>query len=166
LRGLYGARYVRANIEPALASGAPWTLRAVLQNGVDTTDKPIEFRHGAVIEDLEVVLTQKVTELTGTITADTGAVPDETSVVLFAADEPLWREPARFVRGTRADNEGSYRFDKIPPHGDYLLVAAVGIEPGQWMDPDFLRSVRGRALRLSIGLGEKKVQNIRMTTAQ
>ena len=103
----------------------------MLQNGVDTTDKPIEFRHGAVIEDLEVVLTQKVTELTGTIAADTGAVPEDAWVVLFTADETLWREASRFVRG--------------------VLVAAVGLEPGQWMDPDFLRSVRDRALRLSIG---------------
>ena len=166
LRGLYGARYIRPNIEPALSTGTSWTLRTVQQNGLDTTDKPIEFQPGAVIEDLEVVLTQKATELTGTITVDTGAVPEDAWVVLFTADETLWREAFRFVRGMRPDREGIYRFDRIAAHDDYLLVAAVGLEPGQWMDPDFLRSVRDRALRLSIGLGEKKVQHIRMATAQ
>jgi hypothetical protein len=162
LKGLMGPRYIRANVDPAATPGAQWTLRSVLHDGVDITDKPIDFQPGQAMEDLEVVLTQKVTELSGTITVDAGAALDDTWVVLFPADETLWREAFRFVRGTRPDKEGTYRFRMLAPYDDYLLVSAVGIEPNQWLDPEFLRSVRDRALRLSIALGEQKVQNIRM----
>jgi hypothetical protein len=50
----------------------------------------------------------------------------------------------------------------LAPYDDYLLVSEVGIEPNQRLEPEFLRSVRDRALRLSIALGEQKVQHIRM----
>jgi len=72
----------------------------------------------------------------------------------------------RYVRSARPDKTGAYQFRGLLAHDDYLLVSAVGLEPGQFMDPDFLREVRDRAMRISLYENEKKVQNIRIATTQ
>jgi hypothetical protein len=114
------------------------------------------------VEGLELVFTQKSAELSGTVTISGDAKLEDTTILLFPADETLWRDTSRFVRIARPDKDGSYRFRMLPAHDDYLLVSALLLEPGQYMDPEFLRSVRERAMRLTIYEGEKKVQNIRI----
>jgi hypothetical protein len=164
VKGLLGPQLFRPYVPGA--SGAPWMLTAVLLNGIDVIDRPIDFQSGAVVEGLELVFTQKSADLSGRVTADRGELPPETWIVLFPADETLWREGSRFVRGTRPDKDGTYRFRQLPAYDNYLLVAATDLEPMQYMDPDFLREMRDRAVRLSVYDNEKKVQNIRMATSQ
>jgi hypothetical protein len=163
LRGLFGQRLFRMfGMPPSPPGGQPWMLKAVMLNGTDIIDKPLDIPPGVVIEGIEMVFTQKAAELAGTVTISGGARLEDASIILFAADEALWREPNRFVRLARPDKASTYKFTMVPAHNDYLLVTALQLEPGQWMDPDFLRSVRDRAMRLSLYDGEKRVQNIRI----
>lgn len=169
LKGLFGPRLFRMGgftLPPGGTTGFSWTLKAVLLNGVDIIDKPIDFLPGALVEGLELVFTQKAGELSGTVTADRGELPQDTQIILFPADESLWADTSRFVRAVRPDKNGSYRFRMLPARDDYLLVSAIDLEPNQFQDPEFLREVRDRAIRLSVYDNEKKVQNIRMATSQ
>jgi hypothetical protein len=167
MKGLFGPLLFRlGGFTMTPATGVPWMLKAVILNGTNMIDRPIDFQPGMVVEGLELVFTQQAAELSGTVTADRGAPPEETWIVLFPTDDALWKDSSRYVRAARPDKDGLYRFRMLPAHDDYLLVSAIGLEPGQFMDPDFLRSVRDHAVRLSIGDGEKKVQNIRIATAQ
>lgn len=163
LRGLFGQRLFRmGGMGPPVPNAAPWMLKAVLLDGVDIIDKPIDIPPGAVIEGLEMIFTQKAAELSGTVTISGEAKLEDAWIILFPGDESLWRDTMRFVRIARPDKDGTYRFRMLPAHNDYLLVTALQIEPGQYMDPDFLKSVRDRAMRVSLNEGEKRVQNIRI----
>lgn len=165
IKGLYGPQLFRAYTPPQQSPGsAPWMLKSVMLNNADIIDKPLDFQPGMVIEGVELVFTQKAAELSGNVTISGRATFDDTLVVLFPNDETLWRDSTRFVRAARPDKDGTYRFRMIPAHDDYLLVTAVGLEPGQYMDPDFLRGVRDGALRVSLADAEKKIQNIRVST--
>jgi hypothetical protein len=167
LKGLFGQRLFRLGGFTAPPSGGqPWMLKAVMHDGVDITDKPMEIPPGSVIEGLELVFTQKAAELSGTVTMSGDARFEDATIILFPADESLWADTQRFIRLARPDKAGAYKFSMIPAHHDYLLVTALQLEPGQFMDPDFLRSVRDRAMRLSLSDGEKRVQNIRIATSQ
>jgi hypothetical protein len=64
---------------------ASWTLRSVTVDGVDTTDTPIDFNRGDV-DNIEVLLTQRVTELSGTVTSDRGMKVVDGTVVAFSPD--------------------------------------------------------------------------------
>lgn len=165
IKGLFGRQLFRSGFTAPQPGGTAWMLKAVLLNGTDIIDRPLDFQPGMVVEGLELVFTQKTSEISGTVTMDRGVLPAETSIVLFPADESLWKEFGRLVRVARPEKDGTYRFRTLPAHNDYLLVAAFDLEPGQFMDPDFLRSVRDRAMRLSLFEGEKKVQNIRIAAA-
>jgi carboxypeptidase family protein len=162
IRGLYGLRIFRMGGFSSPPSGEPWMLKSVTLNGTDITDRPLDIQPGAVVEGVEMIFTQKAAELSGTVTISGEARLEDAWIILFPADESLWRDATRFVRGTRPDKDGTYRFRMLPGHDDYLLVTALQIEPGQYMDPDFLKSIRDRAMHLSLYDGEKRVQNIRI----
>jgi protocatechuate 3,4-dioxygenase beta subunit len=138
------------------------SLKAIYYQGVDITDTPIELRDGDTIRDLEIELTTKVQQLSGMVTDARGAVPPNFSVVLFASDAEKWRPPTRHVMVARPNAEGRYTMRL--PAGDYYAAAVDYVEPGQWTDPEFLESLRGRATRFTIGEGETRTLDLRLST--
>jgi hypothetical protein len=54
-------------------------------------------------------------------------------------------------------------FAGIPP-GDYKLAAMVDVEPGAWFDPSFLQQIDAASTRIAVNEGEKKVQNLQIST--
>jgi hypothetical protein len=165
LKGVFGQRLFRhSGYISGPSDGDPWLLKAVMLNGTDIINKPIDIAPGAVIEGLELVFTRKVAELSGTVTIDGGARLEDATIILFPADESLWHDTFRFIRIARPDKDGNYKIEGLVANDDYLLVIALQLEPGQYMDPDFLRSVRNGAMRLSLTEGEKKnVGHLRVT---
>ncbi len=66
LKGLSGTRIVRvASLPPG------WMLKSVKVNGNDVTDSGIDFKAGESVTGVDVVLTSKLTEVTGTVKAGT-----------------------------------------------------------------------------------------------
>jgi hypothetical protein len=156
MRGLFGHLLVRA------FAGGEWMLKEVLWRGLDVTDSGIDFQPNRTFEDIDIVFTRKRSELTGTVIDDGGDKVLDTWIVAFPADERLWTPNSRFVRATRPDREGTYRFSGLPPYDNYLLVVAPEIEQGQWQDPDFLKDARERGTRVAITEAEQKIQNLRV----
>src|SRR2546423_5021707 len=69
----------------ALAGPAPgWTIRAVRYRGFDVTDSGIEFKANEDITDIELELTNRLTDLSGLVTNGRGAAVKDYSVVVFA----------------------------------------------------------------------------------
>ena len=69
-------RTARSHWRPRAAGGRPpagWMLRSVLVNGEDVTDKGMEFKGTESVTGVEVALTAKVTELSGTVKGPSGA---------------------------------------------------------------------------------------------
>jgi hypothetical protein len=152
--------------EPRLISGSiaenqDWTLKAVLRNGIDVTDTPIDFVPGHDVDGFEIVFTRKRTEISGQITADRNVPETDATVIVFSEDPSRWGFATRYVRTARPSQDGRYNLRGMPPH-DYLIVAVKDIEVGQWQDPEFLDSVRPHAVRLSLNEGETKVQDLKV----
>jgi hypothetical protein len=116
------------------------------------------------VDGVEIVFSRKWSEITGTVTDDRGNPVTDTWLVLFPADENQWTPESRYVRATRPGLKDVYRFQRLLPH-DYLLATVATVEPGRWQDPEFLRSVRDRAVRVSVGDGETRVQNLKVGSA-
>jgi hypothetical protein len=49
----------------------------------------------------------------------------------------------------------------LPP-GDYLLAVVGDVAPDAWRQPEFLGALTGTSVRVTIGEGEQKVQNLRV----
>jgi len=141
---------------------AGWTVKAILLENEDVTDRSIELRD-AQAKTLRVVLTDRVTGAVGSITApsfgDTTA--SQAIVLMFADNEKKWAYPSRFIRTLRADR-GRFEVTGLPPNEEYRAVAVDFLDDGEEYDPDFLKKMRERAVRFSLREGERIALDLRL----
>lgn len=135
--------------------GLPETLavKGITVDGIDAIDVPVELASGHVAA-ARVVLTNRVTEISGTARASAGAAGH--SVIVFPEDPALRTLSGRYVRRAPIGAGGAFRIVGLPPADAYLAIAVDYLEEGEEGDPDFLAAVAPRATRLSIAEGETR----------
>jgi hypothetical protein len=140
-------------------AGNGWFLDSAIIDGQDTLDFPLEVKPGTAPGGAVVTFSDRQAQLSGTITNQRGQPAREQTLILYPADERFWAPQSRRIRSTRPATDGQFTFTGIPP-GDYKLVAMVDVEPGAWFDPSFLQQVDTASTRITVGEGEKKIQNL------
>jgi hypothetical protein len=145
-----------------LAGGGPgaglsgnWAIRAVRLNGVDVTDRGIDFKPNVTITGLEVELTNRPTQLLGNVSTARGERSKDYSALVFAQDKEKWTSPTRYVSVGRPDQDGGFRISGLPP-GEYYIVAVDRLEAGRAGDPEFLERLRSDATPFALNEGETK----------
>jgi protocatechuate 3,4-dioxygenase beta subunit len=146
----------------ALVGQAGWSIRAVRHRGIDVTDSGIEFRPNEDVADIEVELTNRVTDVSGLVTNTKGATVKDYSIVVFPQDRDKWTPNSRYMRTTRPDQDGRYKVNGMPP-GEYLVIALDYLDANEWNDPEFLDRVRSKATSFSVNEGETKSVDLRIT---
>jgi len=140
-------------------SSPAWMLKKITLNEFDVTDTPVDFRTKDV-ERVEVVLTPKVSRITGGVSDDKGPVMDY-ALVVFASDPTKWIARSRFVQLVRPTQQGRFDVRGLPPE-DYLVIALPGVEGSEWQDPDFLQQLRGQATSFVLTEGESHTLDLRL----
>jgi hypothetical protein len=129
----------------------------VVVNGRDILDAPIEVRQNA--EDAVVTWSDRVSEISGTVTDSRGtALPGQT-VVLFATDRRSWFFNSRRIAAGRTNAQGRYRIINLPA-GEYYAVADDDLDEGDWFDPVVLEQVARHAKLVRIEEDERKTLDI------
>jgi hypothetical protein len=127
------------------------------------TDTGIDFKPGDPVSGLEIVMTSRLTEVTGSVKASDGSLLTDYTVVIFADDPPKWTMAAtRYVTGARPDQAGRYRARNLPP-GNYYAIALDYVEQGAWGDPELLERIKTRAKRFTLGDGETETLDLKIT---
>jgi protocatechuate 3,4-dioxygenase beta subunit len=152
-----GAHFIRAN------GARGWTLKSVTINGRDTIDTPIDLRSGQKLADLTLVFTDKLTQITGTVTSEQGTAVTDYTVLAFPTDDRLWRPQSRHIMTARPDQNGKYQIRGLPP-GEYYMAMVDPAVQGEWFEPAFLEQHRPGAIRISIGDGDIKTQDFKVST--
>jgi protocatechuate 3,4-dioxygenase beta subunit len=160
LTSLSDRRLIRANVGGQTLS---WYLKAVMLDGEDVTDSGIEFTPGRSYDGLQIILSQKATDLSGLVSDDRGKPVVDATVVIFPANRDLWTYSSRYMRTTRPDTNGRYSVKWLPPLEDYLIIAVQNLEQGQGGDPEFLSRAAEQAKRLSLNEGELKALDITLS---
>lgn len=140
-------------------SSANWTLKKITLEGTDVTDAPLDLREKDV-NGVEVLLTPKVSRITGTVSDDKGPVGDY-AVVFFASDPTKWTDRSRFVGMARPTQQGRFTVTGLPPE-DYLAIALPNIVGTEYMDPEFLQQLRINATAFTLTDGESKQLGLRI----
>jgi protocatechuate 3,4-dioxygenase beta subunit len=151
------------NMVRMLSMPAGMALKAVRVGGVDVTDTGFDVKPNENVRGIEVELTSHPTMVSGRVTDSRGAPSTDCTVVVFARDERKWEGASRYIGTARPDQDGKFQVSGLPP-GDYDVVAVDNLEPGQSGDPDVLSRIRDRAAGLSLGDGETKVLDLKLTT--
>jgi hypothetical protein len=153
-----GSHLIRPNGGGALSG---WTLKSVIVDGRDMTDTPIPVRSGQKIGNVVLTFSDKVNEISGTVTDDQNAPVTEFTVLAFSTDTSVWRAQSRHIMTARPDQTGAFRIRGLPA-GEYFTVTVDPAEPGEWFDPAYLDQHRQGAARVTLGEGDVKTQNFRV----
>jgi hypothetical protein len=141
--------------------GGGWSIKGAFSNGIDFADAAADIGPGQVIDDVELVLTNKVTELTGVILDDRNQPVTDASVVLFTDNKASWTFGSRYLRTSRPDTTGKYSVRLTPADG-YRAIVVRGLEEGQASDPEFLARALEHATPFEIREGEAKTLNLKV----
>jgi hypothetical protein len=153
LRGLFGPFAISVEDLPA-----GWAVQSVELGGTDVSDTAVEFP-ATGRADARIVLTDRLTEVSGVVSSGTAPVAD-IDVVIFPDDPRAWTHPSRRVRVARTDRSGRFRVAALPPSPAYLAIAVDYLDDNEYQDPDVLERWRARATSFSLGEGAKSVVNL------
>jgi hypothetical protein len=154
---VFGAARVRALVPDG------WTVKAILHDGRDILDAPIEMKSGETLTGVQVVVSNQVTTVSGQLADDKGAPLVDGTVIVFADEAARWSDDSRWVRAVRPDQQGRYQIQGLPP-GDYLAIAVDYVEEGAWNDPEYLESIRRLGQRLRLGEAESRTLSLKPVT--
>ena len=121
IRGLArGEYFIRPGAPPA-----GWYIKAVMSAGHDLLSWPLDLTSIGDVDDLEVIYTDKPTEIGGVVYNGLRSPAAGATIVIFPA-EPSYRgtagqHPDR-VRAIRATNTGGFHVVALPA-GDYYIAA-------------------------------------------
>ena len=157
LTNLFGPRQIRV-----LGLPPSWTLKSILVGGVDVTDSAVDFKSGAEIKGAHIVLTDRVSEVTGQAATGDGVAARDFTVVIFPDDETKWTGTSRYIRSARPDQQGLFKVRGLPAGNAYLAVAVDYLEDGEANDPEFLADMKPRATKLSIADGDTRSVDLKL----
>lgn len=154
VQGLKGRGFIRAG-------ALDWHMKRVQLEGVDVTDKPLDF--STDIDGLDIELTDRLSTVSGIVSDDRGDVALDATVVAFADDPAKWDRHSRFIMTARTDQHGRFTIEGLPP-GRYVAIAVEYLEPGEERDPDLLKTWRQGATSFTLSEGEKHSLNLKLST--
>ena len=165
LQGVPPGQYRFGTPMLAVAASSGWTLKSAVVAGRDVLDTPLDVKPGGNIEGVTLTFTDLVTELSGTLIDGAGKPISDLSILVFTTDRTQWGSMSRRVRQpTQPSNDGKFKVTGLPA-GEYYLGVVTDVEPGEWTDPAFLDQLAAAAIKVTLGEGEKKVQDIKLKGA-
>jgi hypothetical protein len=145
---------------PGAAPGSGWWPRSAIAGGKDVLDVLVELRGNA--GDAVLTLSDRHTELSGSIAAPSGRPVSDLFVIVFPADRALWLRYGRRLQLTRPGTDGGFMFRDLPP-GEYFLAALADVDQDEWQDSAFLSQViAAGAARIELAEGQARVQDLRI----
>ncbi len=142
---------------------AGWYLKAVMFDGEDVTDSGIEFTPGRSYDGLQVVFTQKTTDLSGLVSDDRNKPVLDATVVIFPAEQRALdlhlalRAHAAARHQRPLQHQGAAAARRLPDH------RGAESRAGQGSDPEFLTRAREEAKPFSLNEGETKAVDIKLS---
>jgi len=157
-----GPGMLLAMMTPGLAPAGGWTLKSIVWNGRDVADIPFEVKPNEDVSGLVVTMTDRTTELSGSVLDQAGRVTGNFPIVVFSTDRSAWTIGSRRIQQARPANDGKFKFVGLPA-GEYFVCAVTDLDPEDLYNAAFLDQLVPGAFKITLGDGEKKVQDIKLS---
>jgi len=158
LAGISGPRRIEVTRTPP-----GWALQEIRVRGIDVTDRPLTFGTASQsIDDVEVVLTDRVTRVTGSVRDRDGRTAAGATAIVFAPGRDRWYAQSRYMRAATVGADGAFSVEGLPP-GSYYVAAVASLPaggPGAWRDPAFLETLVAPSTNVAVGDGGRAAVNL------
>lgn len=151
----------RYRLSASVPGGGPWFLTSAMIEDQESADFPIEIRPGHNVTSAVLTLSDRDTELSGTLTNQKGEPAFGYTLVLYATDERFWFPMSRRVRVSAVAPDGRFMFRNVPP-GDYRLGMAIDPDPGTFYEASFLTDLDANSMRVALAEGERRIEHLRV----
>jgi len=147
----------------SVSGGSPpeWMARSALWRGAELLDE-FEILPGDDRSGVTITMTDRLTELTGTIFDARGEPAPDFSVLVFPVDRSQWIYPSRRIRSTRPGTNGEFQVVGLPP-GDYFVAVLVDTNDLDLGDAALLEEVSAGSVRVRLIEGEKTRQDVKLS---
>jgi hypothetical protein len=160
MSGLNGPRRLEL-----VRTGRGFALEAIRVNGADVTDTAISLGTRAQsLANVEVVLSDRATGVSGTVVDDRGRPAGGARVIVFSTDRQQWYPASRYLRHSSASPEGAFTVTGLPS-GSYFASAVTAVPTGTedaWEDPQFLESLIPGASTVGVAGRQQAVLTVRL----
>jgi hypothetical protein len=155
----------RYHLEAVVSGGPPgaWGLARALDGNRDLLDAPIDIAGENDLSDVTLVFTTTQTELAGRLVSADGRPATDFFVIAIPADTTHWSVGSRRIRAMLPARDGTFATRGLPP-GEYYLAATTDLDAADLIDRGFLRELVAAGIPLTLSEGERKVQDIRIST--
>jgi protocatechuate 3,4-dioxygenase beta subunit len=138
-----------------------WTLKSSIIDGRDTLDDSLEIKAGQNVSGAVLTFTDQMGELSGRLIDAAGKPAPGFTILLFSTDRAYWPTGSRRVPPPiQPASDGKFRATGLPA-GEYYVAAVTDLDPQDWGDPAFMDQIVPGAIKITIGDGEKKVQDLK-----
>ena len=136
------------------------SLKRVQVDGRDVTDTGVFVNPGEDAGTVDVILTSHSSVVTGRIIAGDRGAHSRCQVIAFSQEPERWSWAAtRYVGVGQVGADATFRLEGLP-QGKYFAIAVTQVEDGQWLDPDYLRTLVRQAKTFELREGERKALNL------
>jgi hypothetical protein len=148
-----------------LRAPAGWALQAIVVNGIDVTDRPLPLgRREQSLTGVDVVLTDRLSELRGTIHDDTNTPAAKAQLIVFSTESGRRYPASRFLRTAVPAADGTFVLRGLPS-GTYYVAAVPSLPrdgDDAWQDPAFLETLTPRASTAAVDEGAHTSIDVRL----
>jgi hypothetical protein len=137
----------------------PWHLKAVRLGSADITD--VGYSVTGDIDDLEVVMTDRETGVSGNVRDARNQPVTDYVVVVLPSEEKTGVNQTRFVHTARPDQQGRYQLKGLPT-GQYVAAAVESLSRDGHYDPAFQKRVRSTAVSFTLKEGQQLVLDLQL----
>ena len=139
-----------------------WVVKSVTLDGDDITDTPMDLTGRSALSDVRIVMTDKLTTLSGQVTDERGQPLTDYVVVVQGAEQKEPVVASRAIRVVRPDTNGRFQTRGMRP-GRYVATAIEALEQGRQFAPEFQQQLRRSAREFTVREGETVTVDLRLT---
>jgi hypothetical protein len=168
LQGIFG----QCSVQPMAVFGR-WMVKAVMYNGDNLLDAPRTFQPGEQLRNVQVVVTDRRSEIAVRVADDNGQTTREYVALLYPVDKAQWSQAVRTLIGPPAELMGGpsrapvlsgparaptiapirrESFTNVRP-GEYYAVAVDDMEPEDPHDAAALERLASSSVRVMVSEG-------------
>jgi hypothetical protein len=161
IEGVVPSKYRVAATAPASASGTTWFLKSAVVAGRDTLDSALDVKPGENVSDLVLTFGNRPTEISGRLLDRANQPAVGYTILVFSTDASTWTTGSRRTKQARPAADGRFTIPNLPA-GSYFMAALTDVDFADLSDSTFLEQVAASALRIELGDGEKKRQDLKI----
>lgn len=138
----------------------PWTMRSATVAGQDVLELPLEISGDRNVTGVEITVTDRTTEVSGTLTDAAGNPLGNRMVTIAPIDHQQWFPGTRRIAMATTGPYGRYTL-RVPP-GDYVVGPIDDMENGSQYDPQVLGLLMTTGSRVTVTEGAAAQRDFRI----